>query len=187
MSLKDKEKWDAKYRGSEYITGKDPSEWLIENQELLSGKGWALDIASGEGRNTVFAASLGYDAVGIDISEEGAEKARALARDKKTNIKIIVANLDEYNIEKNAFDLILCFNFLERRLYPAIRNGLKPGGLIFYETFTVDYLKYSNFKKEWVLDYNELLREFSEFRILRYREVDRDEKAFASLVAFKPS
>ena len=82
---------------------------------------------------------------------------------------------------------ILCFNFLERRLYPAIRNGLKPGGLIFYETFTVDYLKYSNFKKEWVLDYNELLREFSEFRILRYREVDSDEKAFASLVAFKPS
>jgi tellurite methyltransferase len=75
---------------------------------------------------------------------------------------------------------------LERSLFSAIHQALKPGGLLFYETFTVDYLKYSNFKKEWVLEANELLHAFSGFRVLRYQEVDENPKAFASLVAQKP-
>ncbi len=70
-------------------------------------------------------------------------------------------------------------------MFPGIRQALKPGGLLFYETFTVDYLKYSRFKKEWVLEANELLQAFSDFRILRYQEVDENPKAFASLVAQK--
>jgi hypothetical protein len=56
---------------------------------------------------------------------------------------------------------------------------------MFYETFTVDYLKYSSFKREWVLEHNELLDAFSELRILHYREVDINNKAFASLIALK--
>ena len=75
---------------------------------------------------------------------------------------------------------------MDRGLFPEIRKAIKPGGLLFFETFTVDYLKYSNFKKEWVLEHNELLREFGDFRILRYQEMDNNEKAFASLVAQKP-
>ena len=93
--------------------------------------------------------------------------------------------MDDWKFEQNAFDLVLCFNFLDRRILPGIRNTLKPGGLVFYETFTIDYLKYSNFKREWVLQHNELLEAFSEFRILRYREIDYDNNAFASLVAIK--
>ena len=50
----------------------------------------------------------------------------------------------------------------------------------------MDYLKYSSFKKEWVLEANELLQTFSDLRILRYQEVDENPKAFASLVAQKP-
>ncbi len=186
MSLKDKEKWDSKYRGSEYVTGKEPSDWLTLNRDLLTGHGTALDIAAGEGRNAVFAASLGYDTFAVDVSETGINKARALAEEKNTKIQTLATDLDSYSLEKNAYDLILCFNFLERGLFPAIREALRPGGMVFYETFTVDYLKYSSFKKEWVLGYNELLREFGDFRILRYREIDRDPKAFASIVALKP-
>jgi len=56
MSLKDKEKWDYKYEAPEYITGKEPVEWLKSHSYMLNGKGSALDIASGEGRNAVFVA-----------------------------------------------------------------------------------------------------------------------------------
>ena len=35
-----------------------------------------------------------------------------------------------------AYDAILVFNYLHRALMPALRNALKPGGRIFYETFT---------------------------------------------------
>jgi len=58
--------------------------------------------------------------------------------------------------------------------------------LVIYETFSIDFLKYSSFKKEWVLSYGELLKEFQEYRILRYREVDDGQKGFASIIAQKP-
>ena len=68
MSLKDKDKWDSKYKADEYITGKEPSCWLQANVSLLTKKGKALDIAGGEGRNSVFVASKGYDVTCLDIS-----------------------------------------------------------------------------------------------------------------------
>ena len=166
MSSQDKEKWDHKYETPEYITGKEPVEWLKGHSGLLRGKGSALDIASGEGRNAVFAAEKGYQTLAVDISATGIEKARDLADEKGVTIETCVVDLDSWEIKQNAFDLILCFNFLDRQIFPVIKNALKPGGLIFYETFTVDYLKYSSFKREWVLENNELLDAFSDLRIL---------------------
>ncbi|MDC1123024.1 class I SAM-dependent methyltransferase [Nitrospinaceae bacterium] len=185
MSLKDKEKWDAKYGDGDRISVKVPSDWLKTHTGLLSGKGKALDIAAGEGRNSIFAASLGYEVVSMDISEVALSKARTLASKNNVKITTLSADLDNNSLPENEYDLVLCFNFLERNLFPEIHNTLKKGGILFYETFTVDYLKYSSFKRQWVLEHNELLKAFEDFRILRYREVDENQEAFASLIAQK--
>jgi tellurite methyltransferase len=185
MSLKDKEKWNNKFASPEYITGEEPVAWFKEHADLLPKQGKGLDIASGEGRNAVYAATLGYDTLAIDISETGLEKAQALAEKNQTRICTQVVDLDDYSIETSTYDLILCFQFLNRRLFPQIVKGLKPGGWLIYETFNRDYLKYTNFRKEWVLDYNELLRQFSDLRVIRYRELDTGEKGLSSLVAWK--
>ncbi len=186
MSLKDKEKWNSKYRSPGHRSGGSPCGWLVENSDLLAGSGRALDIAAGDGRNAIYTAGRGYDVLAVDISEAGLEKAQALAAEKRVSIRTEVADLDSYAFEESAFDLILCFNFLDRRLFPGIRQALKPGGLVFYETFNLDHLKYTSFRREWVLEYNELIRLFQDYRVLRYREVDRDQTGFASLVAEKP-
>ena len=47
-------------------------------QVLIAKNGKALDIAGGEGRNSVFAASKGYEVTCLDISEHGLQKAQAL-------------------------------------------------------------------------------------------------------------
>ena len=187
MSLKDKEKWNAKYESTADRDERGPCPWLADHAHLLNGRGKALDIAMGEGRNTLFAASLGYEAWGIDISEVGISRAEALARKNNLTIHTQIADLDHYNIEENTYDLILCFYFLNRRLFEGIRKGLKPGGILIFQTFTVDYLKYSSFKREWVLEKNELREAFSELKILQYQEVDEPENeiASASLVARK--
>jgi len=185
MAQKDQEKWDRKYLAGEYITGKEPCRWLTDNLELLTGNGRALDLAAGEGRNAVFLVTLGYDVLGVDISPVGIQKAKTLAKEKGVDFSAKIADLDYYEIPENSFDLIVCFNFLDRGLFPAIRKALKPAGMIFYETFNIDYLKYSSFKREWVLEPGELLREFTDLRILRYREVDNGEKGFASIVCQK--
>jgi tellurite methyltransferase len=185
MSLKDKEKWDAKYGDDDRISAIVPSDWLTTHTGLLSGKGKALDIAAGEGRNSIFAASLGYEVVCMDISEVALSKARALASEKNVKITTLSTDLDNSFLTENEYDLVLCFNFLDRNLFQKIRNTLKTGGILFYETFTADYLKYSSFKRQWVLEQNELLKAFEGFRVLRYREVDENQEAFASLIAQK--
>jgi len=184
MSLKDKEKWNSKHQAPGYIAEGAPAEWLVLNSELLSGPGKALDLAAGDGRNAVYAAARGYDVLALDISEVGLEKARKLADEKKVAIQTEVADLDSYRFEKDAFDLILCFNFLDRNLFPGMRQALRAGGLIYYETFNLDHLNHTSFKREWVLEYNELLKVFQDYRVLRYREVEAD--GIASLVARKP-
>lgn len=187
MSLKDKEKWNAKYSSSTCLTGREPSDWLVDHTDLLPGQGQALDIAMGEGRNTLYAASLGYDVLGVDISDVGVSRAESLARDNQLTIRTRIADLDQYEIEENAYDLIMCFYFLERNLFEGIRKGLKPGGILIYETFNEDYLQYSSFKPEWVLKKNELPEAFPGLTILDYREMDEPENqtAYSSLVARK--
>ena len=88
-------------------------------------KGKALDIAAGEGRNSIFAASLGYEVVCMDISEVALSKARALASKNNVKITTVSVDLDNNSLPENEYDLVLCFNFLERNLFPEIHNTLK--------------------------------------------------------------
>ena len=186
MSLKDKEKWNKKY-SSRQAENREACDWLLASARWLTGEGQALDLAMGEGRNALYLAQRGYRVTGVDISEVGVARAKALARENNLTLNTVVADLDNYEIKENEYDLISCFYFLDRTLFPAIKKGLKPGGLLIYQTFNVDYLKYSGFKKEWVLETNELLREFQDWHVLSYREVDlpEEENAHAALVARK--
>jgi len=187
MAQKDREKWDKKYGASERIVQKAPSPWFESNAGLLPGCGRALDLASGEGRNAVFAAQLGYQVDAADISSVGLSRAEKLAEEKKVKISTINVDLDHYNLEKECYDLLLCFNFLDRSLFPDLIDALKPNGFLLYETFNTAYLKYSSFRKEWVLKPNELLKAFQSLHILNFREVDseKEEQGFSSIFAQK--
>ena len=126
MSLKDKEKWNAKYDSGTRVggAGAQSGGWR-DHADLLDGRGKALDIAMGEGRNTLFAASLGYEAWGVDISEIGISRAESLARENKLTIHTQVADLDDFKIDESTYDLIICFYFLDRRLFEGIRKGIE--------------------------------------------------------------
>src|SRR5690242_20476040 len=75
----DRIKWNGRYNEEEFVLGAQPSRFLAENlafiASLCRGRK-ALDIACGEGRNSVFLALHGFAVTGLDISEKGLEKAR---------------------------------------------------------------------------------------------------------------
>jgi tellurite methyltransferase len=171
----------------------EPSYFLVENAQLLSGSGLlpggrALDVAMGGGRNAVYLAGLGWEVEGVDISQEAVESALRLAREKSVTIHTKVADLEkDYVIPPAAYDLIICFNYLQRSLIPALKAGLKCGGMIVYETFTIDQVRFVlPHNPDFLLRYNELLEMFRDFRCLRYREgIFDNRRAIASLVAEK--
>lgn len=185
---KDKIFWDKKYETESYIFGKEPVEFLREHVDLLS-RGKALDIAMGEGRNAVFLAKNGFDVDGCDISESAIKKALDLATENNVKIHAFVADLETYKLPKNTYDVIACFYYLQRDLVPQMKEALKPGGMMIYETYTIENreLGFEGPKnKDYLLKPNELLDLFKDFKIIYYRElVLNNKKAVASLIAKK--
>jgi len=187
----DQKRWNERFRGKYFAFGKKANSFLRRNIGLLP-KGKALDIAAGEGRNAAFLAQHGFDVDAVDISEIGLSKARKLAKEMGVRIHTFLVDLDSYQIEKDRYDLIANFYFLNRRLIPKIKKGLRKGGKVIFETYLLEQRTLStrgprHFK--YYLKHNELLKLFRGLRILLYREGISKEggrrKAVASLIAEK--
>lgn len=166
-----------------------PVPFLVEQLPRLR-KGRALDLAMGEGRNAVYLAEQGFTVDAVDISEKAVRKGTALARSRGVSIHGIVADLDHYRIPPNRYDLICCFFFLARPLFPAMKEGLRPGGAIVYQSVTIEELKINpTFPREWCLKQNELLHAFKALRTLYYHESPlqgtTSHSAVASLLAVR--
>ncbi len=187
----DQRRWDRRFNESPFALGREPNSFLRKNIAVLT-KGRALDIAAGEGRNAVFLAKHGFDVDAVDISAVGLKKARRIAREAGVKVRTIRADLDTYRFPQEGYDLIANFYFLKRRLFPRIRKALKKGGKVIFETYTLDHREIATEgpkQRKFFLKSNELLRVFSGFRILFYREgifrEGRKRKAIASLIAEK--
>jgi len=164
-----------------------PAAFLQENIALLP-VGRALDVAMGSGPNAVYLARAGFQVTGVDRSAEQVESALKAARAAGVSIAAEVADLEkDYRIEEAAYDVIVCFNYLQRSLIPAIKAGLRPGGMVVYETFTIDQRQFDGpHNPDYLLKRNELLEMFRDFHCLRYREgIIEGRKATAAIVAQK--
>ena len=162
-----------------------PSDFLVENVHLLP-RGRVLDIAMGSGRNAVYLAGLGFEVEGVDISSGAVNEALAAAERAGARIRAQTADLEKgYRIEPGAWDVIICFNYLQRSLMPQIREGLRYGGIVVYETFIADQAHFGKPRSpDHLLLHNELLDIFRDFRCLRYREgIFPGPRAAAGIVA----
>ena len=165
----------------------EPSQFLVENVGLLP-RGRVLDVAMGNGRNAIYLARAGFEVEGVDMSPEAVNTTMESSRDAGVTIRAQVADLEStYQIEKGEYDVIICFNYLQRSLIPQIKDGLRPGGMVVYETFIVDQAQFGRPRNpDYLLEHNELLDMFRELRCLRYREgIIEPGKAVASIVAQK--
>jgi len=132
----DRVKWNSRFAAEESFLGRGPSPFLAREIEtikaLLSGRR-ALDVACGEGRNSLFLARHGFRVTAIDISEVGLAKAARRGAEEGAEIEFVCADLDDYRLD-GCFDLVLNFNFLQRSLIPVEVGLLQPGGLLLFDT-----------------------------------------------------
>lgn len=185
-----REAWEERFREPGYRLGKEPAAFLVEVLPELTRAhpgGRVLDLAMGEGRNAVFLASQGFCVTGVERSTTAIDKARTLAAEGGVTIECIQADLENYLLPAECYEIVICFYYLDRKLFPAIVRALVPGGWLVYETYTREQLRHPSGPRhpEHLLEPGELRRAFPSFEVRVYREAT-EPKAVASLLAEKP-
>jgi tellurite methyltransferase len=150
----------------------------------------ALDLACGAGRDAVFLAQHGFEVEGWDHAPEALEGARALARRHGVSLRTEIRDLEQPGLEPPArpFDLIVCFRFLHRPLFPWMERALAPGGWLVYETYRVGQERFGRpVRAHFLLARDELARAFPSLETIRYEERDPEAgPVSARLLARKP-
>lgn len=191
MPHPDAQRWNEKYRQeADFWLQLEPRQLLTSFSHLLPGTGFALDAACGVGNNTIFLARRGLRAFGIDISEYALHLAKQRAFNLGLTIELCAADLSLPWLPAEYFDVIVNFHFLERATFPVFRQALKPGGIIFFDTFTVT--DGTTQAPDYYLQPGELELQFQDFEIIHYADQsavttrNHGERGNAQLVARKP-
>ncbi len=162
--------------------GSEPS-WFVVNcmPVVLNGTAGrrALDVACGEGRNSVYLAQCGFQTVAVDNSDVALDKARKRSEDSGLDIDYRLLNLRE-ELPEGHFDFVVVVNFLLRPLIPRLYDILTPGGYLVMQVI----LQTTNgpgrrHNPEFVVTSGELERLFSGFSgtIVRSSEDPERERA----------
>lgn len=193
--------WDERYRQGTRELAVEPASLLKDWLRQLP-RGRALDVACGSGRNALFLAQNGFEVTAIDWSEAGLElvergaregkieisrtKKSAIGKSKSQGIELVHDDLERMELPENRYQVIVCVQYLQRTLFAAMTNALRPGGFLLFETFTRAQMKYTGGPRnpDYLLEPGELRRAFPKLRTLFYRELDAGQ-GIASLVARK--
>ena len=181
----DRDKWDRKYREEDFPT--DPSR-VVREFYPMAKTGRALDIACGNGRNACFLAAHGFEVDAVDISEEGLQRFAC----RSSDINRICVDLRSYRIPPRRYQLIVNTRFLMRHLFPALQEGLLPGGVLIFETYLQEASVTAGrtFGRNHLLRDNELRDAFPALQTLVYRVSPSRQKDApsrkATLVAVRP-
>jgi SAM-dependent methyltransferase len=144
----EKASWEERYGKDEYFFGKEPNDFFKEEIEKLD-KGRILLIGDGEGRNSVYAAKLGWEADSIDTSNAGKQKAIRLAEENNVNINYTVADALQFNYPEDHYDAIALIYFhiennFREEFNRKLLNSLKSNGSIIILIFAKEHLANKN-------------------------------------------
>lgn len=129
----DREKWEARYQAGDR-THDGPASTLLRRWLPRLPRGRALDVATGLGRNALLLAEAGYAVDAIDVSPRALRLASRRARRAGVTIRWIEADLDDYRLQPDGYEVVVNAFFLRRDLFPALRRAVRPGGVVVFET-----------------------------------------------------
>ena len=95
------------------------SRWLPILRDRLGDRRDVLDLAMGAGRHARAAAGHGFRVFGVDRDLDRVRLARTGALE---HARLWVADLETAMLPRDRFDLVICTNYLQRSIWPALRE-----------------------------------------------------------------
>ncbi|MCB2099591.1 MAG: class I SAM-dependent methyltransferase [Rhodobacterales bacterium] len=129
--------WNERYARKDFVWTVTPNRFLAaEVADLAPGR--ALDLAAGEGRNSVWLAEKGWTVRAVDFADVALDKARQLAESRQVSARVtpLVADLLTYAPEARTYDLVvMCYLQLPQdEMGPILARAAEavaPGGTLF--------------------------------------------------------
>lgn len=141
---------------------REPSA-LVKKIAATRKPGKALDIAMGQGRNSIWLAKAGWTVSGYDISPEALRQANAGAAAAGVKLETKLASHEEFELGEAQWDMIVmsfAFTQLNDTAYMRrVRDSLRPGGVLVVEGFSGGPPKEPNLILKAFLDYRVILFE----------------------------
>lgn len=137
--------------------------------------GPVADLACGSGRHALAAAAGGARVLALDRDARALAALAAAARQRGLAVAGLRVDLETPHgipLRARSCGAILVFRFLFRPLARAIEEVLAPGGLLLFETFTVDQRNLADHPRNpaFLLQPGELPRLFPRLRVLEHWE-----------------
>lgn len=140
------DRWNERFSANEYVYGEAPNQFLEEHlQTLLPGS--ILFPAEGEGRNAVYAASLGWKVSAFDISTEGRKKAMRLSAFRNVTIDYQIGELESLGYSSGQFDAIALIyaHFpaeIKSQYHKMLSTLVRSDGVVIVEAFSKKHPEY---------------------------------------------
>jgi SAM-dependent methyltransferase len=168
--MSDRREWESRYRERPDGGICPPSQFLVEHWRRLP-PGRALDVASGDGRHALFLARHGWTVEAVDFAHAGLARLLAVAQRERLSIAGLQADLEQYPLPRQRYDVVVNVRYLQRSLFDALKAAVRRGGVVVFETFIRDQQQLGHPRNPaFLLERGELAARFGDFEILAYDE-----------------
>lgn len=180
--------WDERYSKKEFVYGVEPNAYIKEKLPLFE-KGEILFPADGEGRNSVYAAELGWEVSAFDFSMKGKEKADKLAQSKNVVIDFSVQCFLEESYEQEKFDMICLTSVhfkpeIKTEMHRRLDSYLKIGGHIILEAYSKEHRQINKINpavggppsEQMMYSIEEIERDFRNYEIIELKKKESNMK-----------
>jgi SAM-dependent methyltransferase len=172
--------WNRFYLNEKSNFNREPNAFVVR---VVRGRapGVALDYAMGEGRNSIYLASLGWSVFGFDPADAAVALAQKRANELGLKLTTAAVRDSEYDFGKERFDLIVFSWSMPLVPVQKVIDALKPDGIVVMECAT------------HFVSRNGMLKLFDGLKIIHYEIVrtnadfdNRMDTEVLQLIATKP-
>lgn len=177
--------WDDKFlqRGDQPLS---PEGALIKYHRLFK-EGTVLDVACGDGRNSLYLLQEGYKVSGIDFSEAALKRLETFAARINKPVEIIHRDLSKKDALKNVgcFDNVIINHYrLQQDQMRDIGECIKVGGVLFVYGFGHEHKWDERIHQQDLIQKEDFNGLKDNFDLIEYEE-HKDERGFFVTYLFK--
>jgi tellurite methyltransferase len=174
---KDQLHWDKRFAARANEPG-DPEPFLVQQYNRLNS-GSVLDLASGDGRNSLFLASIGFSVTAADISPIALSRLHHFSSLQDSHIRTVQMDFDDKfsllgpDAFEDMFDNLIIFFFKPPdHLWKVIPDLLKPGGKILLCSFNLQQHDNKGFSSRFCLKPGELTSVHPQLEVELYQSFE---------------